>query len=105
MEREQRAAADAKAAVQEAALRSRLEAEQKRLAEGSAQLASLEAIAEENQATLRQRQTNEEREGAARATRFWPRFAPRARRMAARSRMELAAAPEDLLVGWLGGQR
>lgn len=63
VEREQRAAADAKAAVQEAALRSRLEAEQKRLAEGSAQLASLEAIAEENQATLRQRQTNEEREG------------------------------------------
>ena len=60
-ERSQRAAAGAKAVLQEAALRSRLEAEQKRLADGSAQLASLEAIAEEDQNVLRIRQTAEER--------------------------------------------
>ena len=55
-------AAGAKAALQEAALRSRLEVEQKRLADGSAQLASLEASLEEKQAKMRPRQSVEERE-------------------------------------------
>lgn len=59
-ERTLRVAAGSKAVLQETELRSRLEVEQRRLADGSAQLASLEAIAEQDQASIRLRQQDEE---------------------------------------------
>lgn len=61
VERTARAAAGARAVLQEKALRRQLEAEERRLADGAFQLEALEAMAEEDQATLRQRQAAEER--------------------------------------------
>lgn len=59
-ERSRRAAAGARALLQESALRARLEAEQSRLADSSAQLATLEALADEDAAAVRLRQSAEE---------------------------------------------
>lgn len=60
-ERSARAAAGARAALQEKALRRQLEAEERRLADGASQLAALEAMAEEDEASLRAHQAAEER--------------------------------------------
>jgi chromosome segregation ATPase len=87
-ERSHRAAAGARAVLQEAALRSQLEAEQRRLASGSSQLLALESIAEEDQSTLRQRQTSEER--AARGARDDAIAALGAARQLGRGRARLA---------------
>ena len=101
VEREQRAAAGAKAALQEAALRSRLEAEQKRLADGSAQLASLEASLEEKQAKMRPRQSAEERERRRRRDEAQAAF--RAARDANGRSLGGAEGREARLLGWRVG--
>lgn len=60
-ERSARAAAGARAVMQEKALRRQLEAEERRLLDGAKQLAALEAMAEEDEAALRLRQAAGER--------------------------------------------
>ena len=60
-ERSARVAAGARAVLQEKALRRQLEAEERRLSDGASQLASLEAMAKEDEAGLRMRQAAEER--------------------------------------------
>lgn len=65
-ERTARAAAGARAVLQEKALRRQLETEERRLVDGATQLEALEAMAEEDQAALRQRQAAEERVARAR---------------------------------------
>ena len=65
-DRTQRAASGTRGVLQEAALRSRLEAEQRRLGDSSSQLASLEIVAEADQAALRLRQLDEEGRASAR---------------------------------------
>lgn len=61
-ERSQRAAAGARAVLQEAAVRSRLDAEQRRLFDSSAQIKQLEALADEDTSALQLRQAAEERD-------------------------------------------
>ena len=59
VERSQRVAAGQRAAAQESALRKRIDAEERRLAESSSQLAVLEALAEEDEVALQVRQAAE----------------------------------------------
>ena len=66
-EKTQRAAASTRAVMQEKALRKQLEAEERRLADGAAQLVALETMAQEDEAALRKKQISEER--AAKAAR------------------------------------
>lgn len=59
LERSKRAAAGARAVVQEAELRTRLEAEERRLADSTMQLAALEVLAEEDESTVHEKQASE----------------------------------------------
>ena len=59
VERSQRAAAGARAAIQEAELRKRLEAEERRLADSSSQLVALEGMAEEDEGAMQVQQAAE----------------------------------------------